>query len=262
MNNHFHILAETPRGNLSRIMHFINTSYTIAFNARYTRVGHLFQGRFKAILVEADSYAQELSRYIHLNPVRAGIASFPEDYFWSSYRDYAGLRTPSPWLRTGFVLSFFGQDLKKSQAAYIAFVLINSEKALESPLKKAGPSLILGSESFVERIKRKILPENPTGREIPALNSLKERPSLQEIRNAVEQALGQKNRFARDAAIYLTHAKIDYSLKEIAAFDKLSLSGIGSILRKMKRNLAWNAVLKNILDHVERELSPNRDTAH
>ena len=80
MNNHFHLILETPTGNLSQIMRHINGAYTTYFNVKRKRSGHLFQGRFKAILVEADEYAAELSRYIHLNPVRAGIATKPEDY--------------------------------------------------------------------------------------------------------------------------------------------------------------------------------------
>ena len=80
MNNHFHLILETPTGNLSQIMRHINGAYTTYFNVKRKRAGHLFQGRFKAILVEADEYAAELSRYIHLNPVRAGIATKPEDY--------------------------------------------------------------------------------------------------------------------------------------------------------------------------------------
>ena len=90
------------------------------------------------------------------------------------------------------------------------------------------------------------------------MKTVKDKPALGEIRNAVEQALGQKNRFTRNAAIYLTHAKIDYSLKEIAAFYALSPSAVGSISRKMKNNLAWNVVVKNILDHVEKEFYPIR----
>jgi REP element-mobilizing transposase RayT len=259
MDNHFHLLFETPRGNLSRIMHFINTSYTVYFNARYSRVGHLFQGRFKAILIEADAYAQEVSRYIHLNPVRAGIVSNPEDYRWSSLGEYSGRRTPNPWLQIGFVLSYFGENPKKSQLGYIGFVRDRVGNPEENPLKKAGSSLILGSDSFVKKIKAKFHPEKSVSREIPALKGLNDKPTLQEIRDAVELALGQKNRFTRNAAIYLTHAKIDYPVKEIAAFYALSLSAISFITRTMRKNLGWNVVVSNILNHVEKEFFPIRE---
>lgn len=85
MNNHYHLLLETPRGNLSQILHHINGAYTIYFNIKRRRSGHLFQGRYKAILLEKDAYCQELSRYIHLNPARAGLVNTLSAYPWSSY---------------------------------------------------------------------------------------------------------------------------------------------------------------------------------
>lgn len=90
MDNHYHLLLETERGNLSTVLHHINSLYTGYFNRMYHRTGHLFQGRYKAILVEKETYALELSRYIHLNPVRARLVRKPEDYVWSSYRVYIG----------------------------------------------------------------------------------------------------------------------------------------------------------------------------
>jgi REP element-mobilizing transposase RayT len=84
MGNHYHLLLETPEGNMSQAMHFINGNYTGYFNHRHRRVGHLFQGRYKGLLVEKESYLLSLSRYIHLNPVRAGIVEYPEEYHWSN----------------------------------------------------------------------------------------------------------------------------------------------------------------------------------
>jgi putative transposase len=89
MTNHYRLLLQTPLGNLSQIMHHINASYTIYFNLKRKRSGHLLQGRYKAIVVDADSYACELSRYIHLNPVPAGMVVDPADHEWTSYHGYA-----------------------------------------------------------------------------------------------------------------------------------------------------------------------------
>jgi REP element-mobilizing transposase RayT len=86
MGNHYHLLLETPRANLSKILHYINGAYTTYFNIKRSRSGHLFQGRFKGILVDKDEYCKELSRYVHLNPVRAGMVKAPLEYPWSSYR--------------------------------------------------------------------------------------------------------------------------------------------------------------------------------
>jgi REP element-mobilizing transposase RayT len=94
-DQHYHLLLETPDGNLSQIMRHINGAYTTYFNVKRKRAGHLFQGRYKAILVEFDEYDMELTRYIHLNPVRAGMVALPEEYIWSSYRSYICL-SPGP----------------------------------------------------------------------------------------------------------------------------------------------------------------------
>jgi len=122
MDNHYHLLMETPAGNLSQIMHHINGAYTTYFNAKRERSGHLFQGRYKAILIEADEYAKELSRYIHLNPVRAGMCAHPEEYPWSSCRYYTVERKAPEWLQRGFILGYFGQNLSDSMQPYRDFM--------------------------------------------------------------------------------------------------------------------------------------------
>ena len=121
MSNHYHLMIETPQGNLSQIMKYINSSYTNFFNIKRKRTGHLLQGRYKAVLVEADAYAAELSRYIHLNPVRAGMVRSPEEYRWSSYSYYTERSSPS-WLKTGFILGYFGTDPTQSRRDYRNYV--------------------------------------------------------------------------------------------------------------------------------------------
>ena len=98
MGNHYHLLLQTLSANLSRIMHFINTTYTHYFNWKNGKSGHLFQGRYSAILIDSEAYGLEVSRYSHLNPVRAKIVAQTEDYPWSSYREFMGSRTAPPWL--------------------------------------------------------------------------------------------------------------------------------------------------------------------
>ncbi len=129
MTNHYHLLLETPAGNLSQVMRHINGAYTTYFNTKRRRAGHLLQGRYKAILVEADEYAEELSRYIHLNPVRAGIAGNPEGYPWSSYAAYIGKTKPPEWLCRDMVLSCFGGKMKEAQQRYRDFVEAGGERA-------------------------------------------------------------------------------------------------------------------------------------
>src|SRR4030065_2926531 len=98
MDNHYHLILETPRANLLKVMHGINGGYTGYFNRKYNRSGHLFQGRYKGILVEKDAYLVQLSRYVHLNPVRAKIVERPEQYRWSSYPGYIGTSGDCPWV--------------------------------------------------------------------------------------------------------------------------------------------------------------------
>jgi len=115
MTNHYHMVIETPDGNLSKGMRQLNGVYTRASNRRHGRSGHLFQGRYKAILVDGDSYLLELTRYVVLNPVRAGMVELPGDWRWSSYLDMLGVRSAPHWLATDGLLAQFS-ILRKTQA--------------------------------------------------------------------------------------------------------------------------------------------------
>ena len=136
MDNHYHILLETPRSNLSQILHHINGAYTSYYNVKRKRFGHLFQGRYKAILVQKDAYCQELSRYIHLNPVRAGIVGKPSQYKWSSYCYLIGLKKGPQWLSDEAVLGYFDKDKKTAQGLYRDFVEKVLGKEMEDPLSR------------------------------------------------------------------------------------------------------------------------------
>jgi len=155
MSNHYHLLLETPRGNLRQILHHLNTSYTNYFNTKTGRAGHLFQGRYRAILLDKDHYAMELSRYIHLNPVRAHIVKNPLVYPWSSYKDYAGERTGWDWVKTQWVLSQISRNEKRARKGYQKFIEEGSGRAVKDPLEQVVSSTILGSEEFVEWVREK-----------------------------------------------------------------------------------------------------------
>ncbi|MCJ7746641.1 MAG: transposase, partial [Desulfobacterales bacterium] len=118
MDNHYHVILETPKGNLLKVMHGVNGSYTGYFNRKYGRVGHLFQGRYKGIIVEKETYLIPLSRYVHLNPVRAGVVERPEQYRWSSYRGYIGKVKEETWVEYSWVLSVFGRDKMRARKKY------------------------------------------------------------------------------------------------------------------------------------------------
>jgi putative transposase len=236
MENHYHLMLETKQANLSRGMHFLNTAYTIYFNGRHNKVGHLFQGRFKGILIEAETYAQELSRYIHLNPVRAGISESPESHPWSSFREYLGQRECPPWLETRLVLGLPGKDAEKSRRDYQVYVM----RPLPEPLsglpsnQKEGLPAILGSRDFEVRIKGKYLSGNTPDRELPALRGLSGKPSLDEICSEFKAKDGVDGVLSRNSAIVFAHQHSGYTLNEIAKAFGLSQSAVSMICHRAK----------------------------
>jgi hypothetical protein len=142
MRNHYHLLLETPSGNLSQIMRHINGAYTTYCNVKRKRAGHLFQGRYQAILVEADAYAVELSRSMHLNPVRAGMVAKQEQDPWSSSRSDSGQGTTPAWLKTDCIHGSFGRKAPDAKNRYRRFVEDLLKNKYESPLKATVASTV------------------------------------------------------------------------------------------------------------------------
>lgn len=254
MENHFHLFLQTPLGNLSRIMHFINTAYTAYFNRIHERTGHLFQGRYKAILVDADEYVQELSGYIHLNPVRAKISELPEQYRWSSYRDYLGQRAIPAWLHPEFVLRYFGETKNKAITEYAAFVISLLNRPYKNPLESVKPSGILGNDLFVERIKKNYVGKLKSDREVPGLrvldNSYSEEIEVDEIKSEAKRAFGKRSENSKNIAIFLIHKYSEKKLKEIGNIFGLSVSGVssavGTVEKKISRDLRFYQKIREI----------------
>ncbi len=152
MDTHYHLLLETPSGNLPQIMRHINGAYTTYFNVKRGRSGHLFQGRYKAILVDIDEYAKELSRYIHLNPVRAKMVKTPEEYEWSSYQFYIGEKKPPEWLYRDFILGYFGKKVSIAQKGYHKFVNAIVNKKYDNPLDEVVSSTHIVHDDMFDRL--------------------------------------------------------------------------------------------------------------
>ena len=152
MNNHVHLTIQVGEKPLSRIMQNLCFRYTQWVNSRQKRVGHLFQGRYKAIVVDADAYLVELVRYIHLNPVRAKLVKIPEDYPWSGHRAYLG-HEQLPWLTTEWVLSQFAPRLKTARTRYGEFVKYGRDEGHRQEFHSGtSEGRILGDDTFVERV--------------------------------------------------------------------------------------------------------------
>jgi REP element-mobilizing transposase RayT len=254
MNNHYHLLLSTPEGNLAQIMRHINGGYTTWFNKRHNRYGHLFQGRYKAILVDADVYAGELSRYIHLNPVRAGMIRQLEQYQWSSYTAYSGKTKPARWFTTEWLLRYFGQKPDTARKAYVLFVNAAVGTKEEDPLKEATSILILGRAKFIDDIKEKYLDNKAKGRDIPALKELT-KTSLEGIIKATKEEFRQQSEMARKAAIYLSHRYSGRALKEIGEVFGIGESAVSQASSRFESDIKESRILRRSIEQVRRTLA-------
>lgn len=225
MGNHYHLLIETPESNLSRGMRQLNGIYTQAFNRRHRRVGHVLQGRFKAILVDKDSYLLELSRYIVLNPVRAKMVKQPNNYAWSSYRATAGLSSAPEFLTQDWLLGQFGWQRRNAEKRYRQFVADGIDQP--SPWEQLTGQILLGSESFVKKMTRK-LKETETLAEIPRRQRFAARPSLKTL----FPEGNFKGKDARDQAIRQAHREYGYTLSEIGRKLDLHYTTISKVINR------------------------------
>lgn len=258
MDNHYHLLVETPSGNLPEIMRHINGAYTTYFNIKRARSGHLFQGRYKAILVDVDAYAKELSRYIHLNPVRAGMRSRPEEYRWSSFRSYIGKRKPPEWLYRDFILDYFADKKPLAEKRYRGFVdeLIGVE--YKSPLSGVVSATLLGSESFVDFIKVKYVYGKKPDKEIPALKELADRPSIEQISALVDMVFLKDAGMSRGIKMYLCRQYSGARLKEIGTFFGIGESGVSQASRRIEEKMKSSRALKRKMKKAENKLLLSR----
>lgn len=225
MDNHYHLIIETPEGNLSKGMRQLNGVYTQRFNKRHNRVGHVFQGRYKSIVVDKENYLLEVSRYVVLNPVRAKAVEKPEEWKWSSYQGTAGLSTPHPLLTTDWILGRFGKEKRQARDKYVAFILEGiSGEAIWDEL--AGQCL-LGDGNFIDRLKR-YLGNREDIKEIPARQRLLGRPSLDNLFHGGKGLL----RTERNALIEEAIVKHGYTQKELADHLGLHYSTISRLLNE------------------------------
>ena len=225
MNNHYHLVIETPDGNLTKGMRQLNGVYTQTYNRKHKRVGHIFQGRYKAILIEIESYLLEVCRYLVLNPVRAKAVDHPGQWQWSSYRATVGKDKPHACLTTDWVLRQFGAKRAEAQKTYKEFVEAGiGEKALWTKVK--GQS-ILGDDEFVGRLIGYVKRQQDI-REIPKSQRHLKRPALGEIFS--EKAMSTKPR--RNKKIREATKRHGYSQKEIADHLGMHYSTISRLMKK------------------------------
>jgi putative transposase len=219
MSNHYHLLVQTPDANLSKGMRQLNGIYTQYYNRRHGLTGHLFQGRYKSILVDQDAYLLELSRYIVLNPVKAGMVKSVEKWVWSSYRAMVGM-TPSPeWLSSEFLLSQFSKQRKTAIKRYRQFV---SEGLKNSSIwHQLSNQVYLGDKAFVDRVQ-KYLPNDNGDIQIPKIQRRPVARSLAEYESESD---------SRNSAIKTAYASGAYSYQDIGSYFGLHFTRVGVIVR-------------------------------
>ncbi|MHB1331903.1 MAG: REP-associated tyrosine transposase [Sulfuriferula sp.] len=220
MDNHYHLLIQTPDSNLSKGMRQLNGVYTQASNRRHQRVGHLFQGRFKAILVDSDAYLLELSRYVVLNPVRAGMVKKPADWPWSSYRASVGLEPVTAWLAVDGLLTQFAKRRSLAQQRYAQFVAEGIKVA--SPWLNLKGQVFLGDEQFVQRMQAH-LQSGKDDVQIPLAQRRPPPPLLSEI---------ERRALDRNTAIVAAYATGGYSYQQLADHFGMHFTTVGKIIRK------------------------------
>lgn len=225
MNNHYHLVIETPDGNLSKGMRQLNGVYTQLFNKRHKRVGHIFQGRYKAILIQKESHLLEVSRYVVLNPVRAKAVTGAKEWRWSSYCATCGIDKLHPCLTTDWILGQFAKQKRTAEKKYKEFVEAGiGEKEIWKSVK--GQS-ILGSDEFVEKLIGYVR-GHEDNKEIPRSQRYINRPTLEKIFK--KEVLS--NRKERNSRIKEAVNRYGYSQKEVADYLELYYTTISRIVNE------------------------------
>ena len=225
MGNHYHVVVETAEGNLAQGMRQVNGVYTQAFNRHHQRVGHVFQGRYRAVMVERDSYLLELIRYVVLNPVRAGLVDEAGDWPWSSYLAMIGSASRHEWLRTDWVLRQFGKSRGRAVKGYVNFV--RAGVGQPGPWGDLKGQIFLGSESFIASMRQ------------PAADHAE----LSEIPRAQRRPLGPPLSFFRATipdpkqAMAAAYGTGNYTMKEIAAFFGVHYSTVSRTVKRLEPGL-------------------------
>ena len=224
MTNHYHLLIETPDANLSLGMRQLNGVYTQLFNKRHNRTGHLFQGRFKGILIQKDSHLLEVCRYVVLNPIRAGMAKNPQQWKWSSYRATAGKEKSHSSLTTHWVLGQFSEKKSIAERKYRQFVTGGiGEKSIWAEVKG---QIILGEDKFADSLAD-LLKKHRQVPEIPRSQRYANRPTLEKI--FPEDILSDKRK--RDEKMAEAVERYAYRQSQIARHLGLHVSTVSNILR-------------------------------
>ena len=225
MTNHYHLVVETVEGNLSAGMRQLNGVYTQYFNRTHGRVGHVFQGRYKGILVERDSYLLELSRYVVLNPLRAGMVAELIDWPWSSYPAMVGETAPD-WLAVKPLLACFGEEISQARERYCHFVAQGVGR--NSPWGELRGQVFLGSDAFLDQMQVRL------SQQVSAATSLREIPRAQRRPTAKPLGWYASQYPERNTAIVEAYRSGGYTLQEVAEYFGLHYASVSRIVSRYR----------------------------
>ncbi len=261
MDNHYHLLFRTNRANLCRSMQWFGATYTKRFNLRHNRSGHLFQGRFKNMLVQNDAYLLQLSYYIHRNPLRAGMVRRVADYRWSSHRAYAYGKSGQNWLNTNVILGQFVNVKDQHQAYRETMQKYSKEK--QGAWEDLRHGIFIGTEKFVKRIKKRYLPDIPHA-ELPQLKQVTKSVNLNKVLSKAARILkcdmdlcrksariSKSFRSDRDLLIYIAWQLGVATNQQISEKFGLTYSSVSQRARVVKENLNKDKALQKKYLHIK-----------
>jgi putative transposase len=260
LTNHFHIFLKTPQPNLSEGMQAFESGFVTLFNKQHNRVGPLFQGRFGAVLVEQESYGRVLSRYVHLNPLHAGLTQQPGQYRWSSYQHYLDPRKAPVWLEWKAILAEFSNRESAARIAYRRFVE-EGGAAATNPLDDVKDGWLLGSEAFVSRY-RQLEAGADWLVESGSTASLQITPerlliSVSSTFGVSQESVlrrGRRNNIVRDLLIWLDREATGSSLQELGNRYKVGASSICEATRRAAEKLRSKHELRNTMESIRANL--------
>jgi len=267
MSNHYHLLIQTPDANLSRSMRHLNALYTQRYNKRHSCDGQLFRGRYKSIVVESDSYALELVRYIHRNPLESGLVNNLEKYQWSTHKIYLSDAKKWKWLHKDYILKLFSKSKPESIRLYKQFVLKETPEEINQIFSRKNLPAVFGSKSFVDRIKDKFF-NLESLEEIPETKRLA--PAIDKIKYAVcktynikdtELYVTRRGYFnePRNVAVYLIRYLRNDTLKQVGEqFGIEKYSTVSSIIERVKYEMKADKRLKKRIQDLSEKITKSQ----
>ena len=268
LSNHYHLLAQTPDANISRAMRHLNGVFTQRFNRIHHCDGQVFRGRYKSILVEGDSYLLELVRYIHRNPLVAGLVENLQKYTWSSHKGYLSDARKWDWLHKDYILSFFAKKRAESIRLYRQFVSMETPEEINAILSRKKLPSIMGSKTFIDKVKGRFF-SNKSHEEVPESRSL-----APEVDRIIEEIcklyiVNRQELFAsrrgyfnepRNVAIYLIRRLRGETLKGVGeAFGIDRNSTVSSVVERLNREIRRNKKLKKRIEDLKAKLAKSQE---